>query len=818
MKVKNKILVFTLLVCLIIAIQGIFSNQVEAVSVEEYQSKINNIIAQWENKSFNESEYSTPSVGWVHNSFYTCSACGYGGWECLAFARYCQNQFYGTCDVCGDYEWLYSGSINSIADLRVGDVIRYRSAYSDHSIVIIDTYQDRNIVRIIDCNSNYDDHIVRVSEKSFDEIKNYLNSGTLYEGGTPHLLRAKGNNVTTLQQQIKEPKITQTMINTVSTTPESILVRAKVENSEEVSNVQMSIWRSGYGDNTISTTKTAIWDSASGSYQVRFDESDIKQGTDGVVCVNVWVTDKSGKKTSEKSIYDFAFAGKADLGSFTARIVPKNNTNYCIGISGKNNGDALTLKTKDINDDTQLWRFERKSDGFYKIINVSADKSMDINGGIDGDADESLIQLWNYVSTADQMQFMLQSYNGGYRIVPVFTSEMRGLDIADGKMENNRAIRLYRTCRSDNEAQTFIFEKVTTDISLNKTSTTMYVGNTETLNVTINPTDAVDKNVIWKSNNTEVATVDSYGVVTAKAVGTATITATTADGKYSVSCQVTVDCSHKNTTTHKAIASTCLVQGNAEYITCDDCGEVISGSNEKLSLADHNYGNLIEKVEPIHTDTTLADGMEAHYECSVCGKLFNENKEEVTEKDLIIEAPLHNYGDWVADNNNHWKEGGCGNIIELEAHKGGEATCISKAICEVCNLEYGEVDSSNHKNTETRNAVEATTEKKGYTGDIYCLDCGKLVKEGEVIPVLTEEPVKPEIDDTKPTEPEEGNDTKQPIDDVKEEKEDMTDKTKPQTDDNSNMGLWISLLVISIISFIIIAKWNTKIKAGKHSK
>ena len=44
--------------------------------------------------------------------------------------------------------------------------------------------------------------------------------------------------------------------------------------------------------------------------------------------------------------------------------------------------------------------------------------------------------------------------------------------------------------------------------------------------------------------------------------------------------------------------------------------------------------------------------------------------------------------------------------------------------------------SYDHPNTETRNAVEATCDTEGYTGDVYCLDCGKLVKEGEVIPAL----------------------------------------------------------------------------------
>lgn len=70
-----------------------------------------------------------------------------------------------------------------------------------------------------------------------------------------------------------------------------------------------------------------------------------------------------------------------------------------------------------------------------------------------------------------------------------------------------------------------------------------------------------------------------------------------------------------------------------EYVTCDTCGKVVSGSDEKLPLAEHEYGTLIEKVEPIHTAEELKDGKEAYYQCSVCGKLFNEEKQEVTEED-----------------------------------------------------------------------------------------------------------------------------------------------------------------------------------------
>ena len=141
----------------------------------------------------------------------------------------------------------------------------------------------------------------------------------------------------------------------------------------------------------------------------------------------------------------------------------------------------------------------------------------------------------------------------------------------------------------------------------------------------------------------------------------------------------------------------------------------------------------------------------------------------------------------------------------------------------MCGLEYGEIDSTNHKNTEIRNAVEATTETEGYTGDVYCTDCNKLVKAGEVIPVITTDPEEPTDDETKPTEPSE-DETKPSTDDEKEEvkpvedEKETTDEAKPQTDDNSNMTLWISLLVISGISFVAITRCNTKRKVSKHSK
>ena len=79
-----------------------------------------------------------------------------------------------------------------------------------------------------------------------------------------------------------------------------------------------------------------------------------------------------------------------------------------------------------------------------------------------------------------------------------------------------------------------------TDVQLNKTVLTLYVGGTETLIATVLPKDADNKAVSWTSSNTDVATIDHDGKITAIAEGTTTLTVTTEDGEKTASCTLTV--------------------------------------------------------------------------------------------------------------------------------------------------------------------------------------------------------------------------------------------------------------------------------------
>jgi spore coat protein CotH len=79
-----------------------------------------------------------------------------------------------------------------------------------------------------------------------------------------------------------------------------------------------------------------------------------------------------------------------------------------------------------------------------------------------------------------------------------------------------------------------------TEITLNKTSTTIPTGRTEQLSAVIEPADATNKNVTWSSSDVSIASVSSEGLVTGVSEGVATITATTEDGNFSAECIVTI--------------------------------------------------------------------------------------------------------------------------------------------------------------------------------------------------------------------------------------------------------------------------------------
>jgi len=82
--------------------------------------------------------------------------------------------------------------------------------------------------------------------------------------------------------------------------------------------------------------------------------------------------------------------------------------------------------------------------------------------------------------------------------------------------------------------------RAVTGVSLNKTSSSLLVGATETLQATVSPANATNQAVSFASSDASVVTVNSSGLVTAIGAGQATVTVTTSDGGFTASCDYTV--------------------------------------------------------------------------------------------------------------------------------------------------------------------------------------------------------------------------------------------------------------------------------------
>ena len=252
----------------------------------------------------------------------------------------------------------------------------------------------------------------------------------------------------------------------------------------------------------------------------------------------------------------------------------------------------------------------------------------------------------------------------------------------------------------------------------------------------------------------------------------------------------------------------------SDRITLDNIQPVISGIENGKTYCEAQTVIVDEK----YVDTVTVNGTVVTLDADggfVLPPTNGEQKIVVTDKagnnaEMTVTVNNgHTFGKWVSDNDGkHTRKcivDGC-DAFETENCSGGNATCTEKAVCDVCGKAYGELDGTNHEggvqewttrtafNHEQKwnccGAVIVSSEAHEWK-DGVCRECGYVCLHNDADKDHICDYCKKTISAHEDATPEE---IKKP-DTVTAKLPD--DSKSPQTGGNSNLVLWIALLIIS---------------------
>ena len=202
---------------------------------------------------------------------------------------------------------------------------------------------------------------------------------------------------------------------------------------------------------------------------------------------------------------------------------------------------------------------------------------------------------------------------------------------------------------------------------------------------------------------------------------------------------------HKNTELHNVKEATCTEEGYTGDTYCKDCGSKIA-SGQKISKTEHTWNSGVITTSP----TCVERGVKI-YTCNICQTTRTEelpatgnhqNTELRNAKEATCTAEGYTGDIYCKDCGTKLQTG---NAIAKKAHTWDAgtvtktATCTESGVktytCTLCKATKTEEvpATGNHENTELRDVREATCAEDGYTGDLYCKDCGTKLQTGKVI-------------------------------------------------------------------------------------
>ena len=233
-----------------------------------------------------------------------------------------------------------------------------------------------------------------------------------------------------------------------------------------------------------------------------------------------------------------------------------------------------------------------------------------------------------------------------------------------------------------------------TSIYLNKTALEMTALDTYQLQASVYPSEANNKEVSWESSDEKVATVDENGLVQAKEKGTAVITAKAKDGsEVSRSCKVTVKNTAYVVTDISKLESTHNYENN-----CSDFWVYTKAGASALNITFNSKTALEEDFDYLYVFDKDNKQVGKYTGTQLAGKTITVSGDTVKIQ-LVSD-----------DAGNAW---------------GFKVDVIAEKVEEECK----HTDTTKR---EVRNAKAATCTLDGYSGDIYCTNCGNLIEAGSV--------------------------------------------------------------------------------------
>ena len=183
---------------------------------------------------------------------------------------------------------------------------------------------------------------------------------------------------------------------------------------------------------------------------------------------------------------------------------------------------------------------------------------------------------------------------------------------------------------------------------------------------------------------------------------------------------VKIDCPHDRTHVENKTIKTCSEGGYTGDVICDLCGKVVKHGENIEPDSEHNYINY-KSIEP-----TCNEYGKRYLKCVNCG---NEK---------VLEDEDYGYADhrYVLVNSvkaTCTTDGYLGDSKCKYCGLENENQPENKVIKAYHNMDPEEIDSCLINDYKS---VEATCEKEGYTGDVYCTICHKVIEEGKTIEKL----------------------------------------------------------------------------------